>query len=182
MKKTIGIILAGFLTISSASAADIFYERKEKLWTVFGIANDGDKNPACIAQQSWKDDSLMQVIKDLADSELYIFLKNMEWQISDDPGTYRLRVNAYVENEIFGFTFDYNLVPKNSITIRGIMEDKFIPVFARAKELRFIMPGTITNATIKLDGSSRAIDFIVECMEKFKSSGFTKSGKKGLNL
>ena len=81
MKKAIGIVLAGFLTVSSASAADIFYERTEKLWTVFGIANDGEKNPACIAQQSWKDGSLMQVIKDLADSELYIFLKNMEWQI-----------------------------------------------------------------------------------------------------
>lgn len=181
MKKFIATAFAA-VAMSTSASADVFFQRTEKLWSVFGVNNVKDKNPACIAEQTWKDGSYIQLIKDLADDELYLAFTNMEWQIQDDPGTYKMRVNATVGSEIYGFTFDYNLQPKNTIIIRGIISDKFVPIFATATQLKFVMPGTITNATIYLNGSRAAVDALSDCVTKYKSSGLSSSPKKGLNL
>jgi hypothetical protein len=172
------ISAVAFIFFTTSASADQFFYSAEKLWTVYGVNNIQDKNPACIAQQSWRDGSYIQLIKDLADDELYIAFTNTEWQIVDQPGTYGLQVNGYVGSDIHTFTFDYTLVPKNTIMIRGIIADKFIPVFAAANKLRFVMPGTITNADIHLNGSRSALDAIIRCMDKFKASNLSSTPKK----
>lgn len=181
MKKFLTTTLA-LLTMVSTATADIFYQQREQLWSVYGVVNVEKKNPACIAEQTWRDGSFIQLIKDLADGELYIALTNMEWQIQDEPGTYRMRVNAFIGSDVHGFTFDYTLTSKNSLMVRGIISEKFVPVFAAADKLRFVMPGTITNADIQLNGSRAAINGLSDCMNKFKSGGFEKPLKKGLDL
>ena len=171
------------LFLTTSASADQFFQSNEKLWTVYGVHNIDDKNPACIAQQSWRDGSYIQLIKDLADNELYIAFTNTDWQIVDQPGTYRLQVNAYIDGDVHTFTFDYNLIPKNTIMIRGIIADKFIPIFAAADRLRFVMPGTITNADVHLNGSRAALDSMIRCMDKFKASNLSSTPKKkGLDL
>lgn len=180
MKKFLTTTLA-LLTMVSTATADVFYQQKEQLWNVYGVVNVKEKNPACIAEQTWRDGSYIQLIKDLADNELYIALTNMEWQIQDEPGNYKMRVNAFVGSEIHGFNFDYTLINKNSIVIRGIIGEKFVPVFAAANKLRFVMPGTITNADIQLNGSRAAIIGLSDCMNKFKSGSFDKL-RKGTDL
>jgi len=163
--------VALFLFLTTTCSAEIFFKRNEKLWTVYGIQNEVNKNPACIAQQSWKDGSSIQLIKDLSDGELYIAMINNEWQITDPPGKYNMQVTVYTREEVTStFTFEYTLIPKNHIVIRNIFEKDFIPNFVSASKLRFIMPGTIPNADINLQGSKAAIESIIDCAKKYKKS------------
>ena len=104
------------LFLSTACSAEIFFKQNEKLWTVYGVQNEVNKNPACIAQQSWKDGSSIQLVKDLTDGELYIAFINNQWQITDPPGKYNMQVTMYTGVEVTStLTFEYTLIPKNQI-------------------------------------------------------------------
>jgi hypothetical protein len=182
MKKFLATTVT-LAALTTSAYADIFYQKSEKLWSVFGVVNVKEKNDACIAEQTWRDGSFFQLIKDLKDGELYIALTNNEWQIQDNPGTIaKMRANAYIGSEIYGFTFDFEVTGKNSIVIRGIIGDKFVPAFATASQLRFVMPGTIPNATIHLNGSRAAVEGVSDCMDRYKSGNFSNPLKKGLDL
>lgn len=172
MRKFVSASLAAMLFTSSAFAAgQEFYnvDVRPGPYFVKGVTADtdgGNGNPACYAEVNWRDGSRFQLIRDLADGELYIFLRNINWNISDPIGVYNLRANFVRNNHVVnGLNFEYNLVNKNTIVIRNIKKENFLPLFTGNQRMEFIMPGSIQNASVDLTGSSRSLEEISKCID-----------------
>lgn len=176
MRKIVSATLAAMLFTSSAFAAGTeFYnvDVQPGPYYVKGVTADtdgGSGNPACYAEITFRDGSRFQLIRDLADGELYIFLRNNTWNIADPAGVYRLRANFTRNNQVVsGLNFDYNLVNKNTIVIRNIRKENFLPLFTANHRMELVMPGSIQNASIDLTGSSRSLEEISKCIDVARS-------------
>lgn len=170
MKK---IALAMLLSVAftSHALADNFYTSPQVgVWSVFGSTGSDTQNPACVAETTWEDGSKMQLIKDLVSGELYIWFQDYAWNIGDEVNKrYPVRLNFYAaDGSVIGGDFDYGLINKNTIAIRYLDVETFIPAFMKMKELRLLMPGDIGNAVIPLEGSSGAIQKLAECIQESK--------------
>lgn len=184
MRKFVSTTLAAMLFTSSAFAAGREFYKVDVQpgpYFVYGVTADtdgGSGNPACYAEVNWRDGSRFQLIRDLADGELYIFLRNTAWNISDPAGTYNLRANFTRNNQVVsGLNFEYTLVNKNTIVIRNIKKEVFLPLFTANQRMELIMPGTIQNATIDLTGSSRSLEEISKCIEAARSVDLYPEGR-----
>ena len=171
MKKFVSVTLAATLFSSSAFAASQQFfnvDVRPGPYYVFGVTANVEKNenPACYAEINWRDGSRFQLIRDLADGELYIFMRNNVWNISDAPGNYRMRMNFHNRNgQISGLNFEYRLINKNTIVIRNIIKEQFLPLFSNNTRAVFVMPGSIQNAEIDLTGSTRTLSEISNCVD-----------------
>ena len=186
MKKYVCAFLAAmFMTSSALAASQQFFnvDVRPGPYYVYGVTADAEKNdnPACYAEINWRDGSRFQLIRDLADGELYIFLRNNVWNISDAPGNYQMRANFHRNNTIAGLNFQYRLINKNTIVIRNIRKDQFIPLFAGNQKMLFVMPGSIQNAEIDLTGSSNALAEISKCVEAARNVDLYPEGGSGTN-
>ena len=181
MKKLFATALALSL-ITSTAIADPFYKADVPgtEYYVVGLTRNGESNPMCVAAFDWRDGSSIQFIKDLADGEFYIWFRNNQWSISDPEGSSaQLRANFIQSNGYtVGLNFDYKLINKNTIVIPNIITDKFIPPFSGASKLQFIMPGSITNAQVTLNGSTRALIELTKCVEFSKDVDLEPKSKK----
>jgi hypothetical protein len=183
MRKYISATLAAMLFTSSAFAAGReFYnvDVRPGPYYVKGVTADtdgGNGNPACYAEVNWRDGSRFQLIRDLADAELYIFLSNAAWNIGDPPGNYRLRANFHRNGNISGINFDYTLVNKNTIVIRNINKEQFLPLFTGNQRMTLVMPGSIQNAEIDLTGSARSLAEISKCIDAARSVDLYPEGQ-----
>jgi hypothetical protein len=182
MRKFVSATLAAMLfTSSSFAAGREFYnvDVRPGPYYVKGVTANVEKNenPACYAEINWRDGSRFQLIRDLADGELYIFFRNSTWNISDSPGTYQLRANFHRNSNVTGLNFDYNLVNKNTIVIRNIKKENFLPLFTSNQKMVFIMPGNIQNAEVDLTGSSRSLEEISKCIDAARSVDLYPEGQ-----
>jgi opacity protein-like surface antigen len=172
MNKFISTSLAVMLFSSSAFAAGkefFFSDVRPGPYYVKGVTADvtgGSGNPACYAEVNYRDGSRFQLIRDLADGELYIYMHNTTWNISDPVGVYQLRANFTRNNQVVnGVNFSFNLINKNTIVIRNIDKDRFIPLFTGNQRMIFVMPGSIQNAEIDLTGSSKSLAEVSRCID-----------------
>lgn len=172
MRKFVSASLAAMLFTSSAFAAGKeFYnvDVRPGPYYVKGVTADidgGNGNPACYAEVNFQDGSSFQLIRDLADGELYIFMRNNVWNIGDVPGVYQLRANFTKNGRVVeGLNFKYNLINKNTLVIRNIKKEIFLPLFVLNQRMEIVMPGSIQNASIDLTGTSRALEEIVKCID-----------------
>lgn len=168
------VTIATLAVLSTPSVAATtgyeFYNNTTGYWHVGGYSGDeGGLNPACYAEYQFQDGSIFQLIKDLETGELYIWSQNMEWNISDQPGQYTMRLNLVGANGDISpasGNYTYELINKNTIVISGLNIEEFTPEFMTTMELRFMMPGDIPNAYIPLQGSYDATALIAECIDK----------------
>jgi hypothetical protein len=115
------------------------------------------------------DGSTFELVKDLADGELYIRLQNNSWNIIDEPGEYKMRLNIhYPDGDINGNDFSYLLINKNTIVIPQIEAESFVPAFHDGSNLVMVMPGDIPNAEVSLNKSRYALELLAECIDKSK--------------
>jgi hypothetical protein len=173
MFKKIATSLSVLMFLSTASFADdIFYQGGQfGSWSVFGNSGNTTQNPACVAEVTWDDGSKFQLIKDLKNGEFYIWFQNNEWNIIDPPGNYTFRMNIVNRaNQVAGGDMTYQLVNKNTIAVRELDVDSFVGPFMEMTEIRFIMPGDIGNAFIPLNGSTAAIEKLVQCLDAYKAA------------
>lgn len=183
MKKLVSATLAAMLFTSSAFAASQQFfnvDVRPGPYYVFGVTANAEKNenPACYAEVNWRDGSRFQLIRDLADGELYIFLRNNAWNISDPPGNYRMRMNFLSRSgQTTGLNFDYRLINKNTIVIRNIIKEQFLPLFSNNTRAIMVMPGSIQNAEIDLTGSSRTLTEISNCVDAARSVDLYPEGQ-----
>ena len=135
---------------------------------VYGALGDSSKNlnPSCYAAQSYKDGSEFRLIRDLKDGELWMIIQNVNWDMVDKPeSVFNMQINFYRGNDVKPMTFDYVVLNKNTIAIRNIIKDgSFLPAFMIADRMMLIMPGSIPNAYIPLNGSRKAIEQVAECI------------------
>jgi len=184
MRKFVSATLAAMLFSSSAFAAGIeFYnvDVRPGAYYVKGVTADtdgGSGNPACYAEVNWRDGSRFQLIRDLADGELYIFFRNSTWNISDAPGNYRLRMNFHNRSGgVSGLNFEYRLVNKNTIVIRNIIKEDFLPLFSNNSKAIIVMPGNIQNAELDLTGSTKSLTEISNCVDAARSVDLYPEGQ-----
>lgn len=145
-----------------------FYNNQSGNWHVGGYSGDPSLDPACYAEYPFQDSSVFQLIKDLASGEVYLYIMNVSWDIADAPGQYDLIMNFRLRNgnyEAASGKYSYQLLNKNTILINGLNVDEFIPSFMNATEIQLVMPGTIQNGFIPLDGSSGATTLLAECIK-----------------
>jgi hypothetical protein len=165
----LGVIFT-LLTTFSASA-DYFYNSTHNDWAIFGDFGDIDQNPACVISHVWRDGSEFQLIYDLAERELWIWLQNFDWNIVDATGydfpySFNMVIVGY-NNEVVSGEMGYYLISKNTIDIPDIEPRTFMEAFAGLNELRFIMPGNIQNAYLDLTGSRVATNRFYDCINSF---------------
>jgi hypothetical protein len=183
MRKFVSATLAAMLFTSSSFAAGLEFfnvDVRPGPYYVKGVTadvNGGTGNPACYAEINWRDGSRFQLIRDLADGELYIFLQNMTWNIADPSGVYRLRANFSRNGQTNGINFEYNLLNKNTIVIRNIKKETFLPLFVNNQKMTLVMPGSIQNAEIDLTGSSRSLAEISRCIDAARAVDLYPEGR-----
>jgi opacity protein-like surface antigen len=188
MRKFVSATLAAMLFSSSAFAAGTeFYnvDVRPGPYYVKGVTadtNGGSGNPACYAEVNYRDGSRFQLIRDLADGELYIYLRNTSWNISDAPGVYQLRANFSRNGQfVSGLNFSYNQVNKDTIVIRNIKRETFLPLFTANAVMTFVMPGNIQNASVDLTGSSRSLEEISKCIDAARSVDLYPQGQPAVS-
>lgn len=153
---------------SMAQTYTPFYSAQSKNWIVEGVPQRNKLSPICRATTTWNDGSEFNFILDLDDGELYILFINNSWDISDPVDkVYTFRMNVHSGGNIRGFNGEYELLTKNTIRIRNI-DKKFVDYFAEANEFRMIMPGSITNARVILNGTQTATAQLNQCVRAFK--------------
>lgn len=184
MKKITSFIAAMLMTTSAFAQAQQFYnvDVRPGPFYVYGVTSNGqaNDNPACYAEVGWRDGSKFQLIRDLADGELYIFLRNNTWNILDAPGNYSMRINFHGRNgTITGLDFDYRLINKNTIVIRNIIKERFLPLFSQNSKMVLVMPGSIQNAEVDLTGSTLALGEISKCVDASSAVDLYPSGNGG---
>lgn len=164
------IFIAALVSVFTISSANAFYDKSlPGGWQVFGDAGDKERNPGCVIGLTYGDGSQIQLIRDLKDGELYIWFKNNEWNIGDPVDTaYPMRINFYnSRGDVIGGNFQYQLVNKNTIVIRGLNIDDFIPPFMEMGTMKFIMEGNIENAIIPLEGTREGIKYLADCIKMY---------------
>lgn len=162
MKYIITLFVSLFLT-TSVFAESLFFKGQNNGWDVNGIHQRDKLNPVCRADKNYNDGSQFSLIKDLADNELYIVLVNNSWNIADPPGQYSARINFHSGSRVTGAQMTYELLNKNTIRVRNIVQNRFVPDFMNYSKMVVIMPGTIPNAEINLTGSSNMISLMAQC-------------------
>jgi len=176
MKNIYAAIIMTLFSASATLAEENFYSKSTSGdWYVFGTVGDDTLHPACYATVEWQDGSKIQVIKDLKDGEFYIWIKNNTWNIQDEIDSYYdAEINFTNSRGVVNLKAEYLLINKNTIAIRDVIIDNFIDPFMIATEMEIIMPGTIQNAYVTLNGSREAVAKIVECIEIFDKKISTK--------
>ena len=178
MKKTLSVVAAVALAFTtSVFAGELFYDKPandKQVWGVFGDKGSDSLNPACVAELGFNDGSYVQIIKDLANGEVYIWLKNNAWEIQDEVNQYYdLELNfTFTDGSVVNVPMQYLLLNKNTIILPQLNDENFLGALATAKEFKLIMPGTIQNAYIGLDGSTDALTLIGACMDAAKKIKF----------
>ena len=166
-KKLFVAVLVSLFTVSNAHA---FYDKNiPGGWRVLGDPGSETQNPGCALILTYDDGSEIQLIRDLKDGELFIWFKNNEWNIADEiEKQYPMRINFYnSRGDVIGGNFQYQLVNKNTIVIRGLNIDDFIPPFMEMGTMKFIMEGNIENAIIPLEGTREGIKYLADCIKMY---------------
>lgn len=140
-------------------------------WIIIGSTGDGSRNvnARCSMGTEWNDGSYIWYIKDLIDDEVYMEFRNNIWNINDEPGRYTLRMNFKLSTgQIRGNDIVYSLINKNTIMLRNLGRTVTELMF-NARELSFVMPGSIPNATIPLYKSREALNILSRCIDASKN-------------
>lgn len=176
IKTICALTLTVMLFTSAALAQNTFFHTNIRDWIVYGINNSEPLNPTCNGEKKFGDGSFFTLIKDLADGELYILFHNVSWNISDSPGNYQMRINFYRGGSVVSMTATYELLNKNTLRIRSIDPTKFLPSFMQYQRMSLIMPGSISNAEVILNGSTNVVAAMSDCISRHNP------GRPGINL
>ena len=181
--KIVYTLLASLMFSTAALAEQVFFSAPNLRgnWQVVGSSGDSTLNPTCKLIMLWQDGSSFELIKDLADGELYILMVNNSWSINDPPNTRaNARLNFQSGNTISGGSATFELLNKNTIRFRGLFADRFLPDFVSSNKLIIIMPGTVPNAEVNLEGTRNGVNVLSNCVRTYVPK--INPTKPGINL
>lgn len=167
------IALLGLLTVVSPVRAEeqakSFYSKPiDGVWHVGGNQYV-ERNSGCFAHAEFKDGSSAEIVRDLVDSELWMRIQNVEWNLqSGVDDKMRLRMNLQRDSKVIdGSAFDWKLIDKNTIVINQIELKPFMDTFWKSNIIRIIMPGNTSNIIIPAANSRAIINALAECIKQF---------------
>lgn len=168
MLKKLMITTALAVSMAVTPALAEFYKKDIGQWEVFGVEKEGNKNKACVVSFLSRDGSAFQLIKDLDDGELYIWIRNHAWDIQQESDEYDGMVVIIEgdDNYVKSWPATYLLINKNTVAIRNINNAlDFIVDFSKHKLLKIIMPDNISNIYLDLADSGKAMEALYECVK-----------------
>lgn len=186
MRRTFALLVAMALC-GAAQAGEgyfAFYKKDaDKYWDVFG---DGDKERGqvtCYADTRSRDGSVVQIHRSLSDGEVWMFVKNTDWEIPAEAGiSGTAHVNYYNANGrlIDGGDFEYLVKDKNTILILQIKGKKLADNLWNTKRMAFVMPGNLSNFAVGFEKPREVLRGISECVaqNETKYKGYKGESEK----
>jgi hypothetical protein len=162
-------------TIFKPSAGDgpsrkEFYNKPiDKSWYVGGVVKS-DSNSECYAHLDIKDGSSYELVRDLVDSELYLRIRNMSWNLqrgADDKLNLRLNIQRG-KSVIDGADFGWSILNKNTIVIPRIHATSFMDALWKGDIISVIMPGDTQSTAMYFEKPRDLIRAMAECVKKFE--------------
>lgn len=178
---TFSLLIAAIIAAFSfpVFAQQAFYSEKFDNWIILGVPSNNGKNAVCGAELALKDGSTFAIFSDLIDGELYFSVTNTRWNIGDPVNSKAtLKLNFHGSNDIKSGTADYLLMSKNVIIVPHLNAQKFLHDFMDRTSMELVMPGSIEDITIPLDGSTRATEHLVRCVQGAGKQAPPKAEKK----
>lgn len=179
--STIAALLFNTAVFAEEAVMTPFFKQDTGEWLIAGMPGNKDLNPACLANRTWRDGSNFMIGNDLKDGELFLTIENRNWNISGPYGG-EYKVGIHFEGKI-GFqdmVGVFTLGSKNTITMRGLNAETFVPAFMIYKTMNLKMPGTVQNATIDLTGTRDAMQTILKCIDSAETKGLkARDGMSG---
>jgi hypothetical protein len=153
-------------SVGAQQEAERFFEITRNGWITHGRYAFEKDNPHCVTSKWFEDGSAFTVVRDLADQEIYITVRNVKWEFTQPKGTPdTLNMNAHKKGKFYkGLRLTGHLVNKNTIILRN-MPFEFLTIFEEANTLDLIMPGDDANARVDLSGSGDALTQLNRCLK-----------------
>lgn len=178
-----------FSTTSFAQAPIKFWLEKklqteDMNWIIYGNMPTVTHNATCNAETAWPDGTVLWLIKDLHDQEVYVQIKNPDWNILSAEGT---KGSLLIEFGSRGFdviSHPYEFIVSSgarvpgalpSIHLRGLQKTDFIENFMKYKAMRFRYSNAHTDKGellyVGLSESNTLIKMLTKCMDGWDSMG-----------
>lgn len=174
MKKVILSAMAALVMTTGAAFADTtkFYAKESGQWTVEGI-KDGALT-YCAASTFWDNGSFFTFYI-TSDKKANIIIHDSGWNITDPVGHfdgYTATFNFFGKYSPFQGTADYELQDAQTIVIPNVTVS-FFEQWTKYDVLNIIMPGSVTKVDIGLKGTSDAVSFLGDCINRMENKSST---------
>lgn len=169
------LLLACGMGSAQADSTTFYNKGTDKFWAVSGTATDNQAT--CFASSQMTDGSIIEIHRSLIDGELWIYVKDVLWNMNPQ-GSGTLRWNNYdASNKVIGGAdFKFNAQSKNSLEILQIEEKGFLNTIQNTKYFTLVMPDNLQNITFSFESTgSSAVAAMRECITKNESK-YRKSG------
>lgn len=172
MKKllsALALTAAMAFTSTTAFADSLFYSQNVGQWSVEGLVTENGIS-LCNATTYWDDGSYVGVVAEKGLDFVYLEVYNTEWYITDPIGTNtKLYVGAFKFVDRYGRetsgSIDYELAATNLVRFTHLTEQFFLD-WAQYREMYIIMPGDIQSIQLGLDGTTQALTYLAECVDR----------------
>lgn len=173
-------IFIGIISPSFSAENKYFYKRDIPKWgTVYGDL-PGEFSGKCSAELIYaeNDGSYAQINKNLETGELYLYIRNTDWEIPNAPYEGKVLINVYnYQNKVFlSSDLGVQFINKNSIRLPNLLASDLINIFSKGSFIKIVMPDNVKNISLRLEKS--VIDALVECVDASKKVKFPAKSPK----
>jgi hypothetical protein len=173
--KNFLIALISLFFTTSVIASELFYSEQvpNTKWEVFGSLKNGKVNATCKMEQQFNNGAIL-LAKDLHDNEIYLRIRNDEFDFSEK--SVPIKVLFLKGEEVIGpYDIDAIVTDKHSFVLPNLNE-VFVSGWISADKFSFRLPNKDIYS-ISLDGTKKALDYVVSCV---KSGGSNPNEIRGL--
>lgn len=175
MRFVLGILLALFATEASARI-EIFNEIINGTWKANGARPDGNNDgvlsfPICTVWGRFDDGSDLQISKNVKSGELYMWVRNTDWELdseakSNESRYSQVQINFYKGRKfVKGGALHWYAKSKNIVAIPDIGPTEFALALHHSNRLSIVMPGNIGNMHVNIPGK-QVLTVLVKCIHE----------------
>lgn len=182
MKKFIFAVIAALTIASPALADEVFFPKQTifRGWSIIGLTrSDFSNDKYCSARLDYSenDGSAAEITKNIDTGELYIWVRNTDWNITGAPVKSEAILTAFKSGKsIKSGTMEIDIKNKNSVIVPRLEGKELTDVLWDGDAIRIVMPNNISNIWIKFGGKVRnrpvgqaILAFFVECLKSGKN-------------
>lgn len=168
MKKFLLVTCAFFCfsVPSLAKETGLFYHNREGTFITFGFSSPKEKESFCMIGTTYSEGSELSLFIDLDTKELALTFKGSLWKIRDPAGQrgVMFMTFSFKEKPPVSLKFNLELMNHNTIVVRNVIGDNFLPNFMDAIAVEISMPGDVPNVEINLKDTYRATIDLHKCV------------------
>jgi hypothetical protein len=166
MKKLLSALLFSIAVITPAAALNIHFQEltKDQNWLVFGSTeNEIRPKSFCLAGKTYEDGSSFELVKDMTTLELYIYVRNVQWNLT--PGDSKaMLVFMQEDGSSVNHPYNINILSPTDVTIEAIPDAVFVPLFVSSTDLIIVPETGDKSASISLTSGAEAATLMKTCI------------------